>query len=380
MGRVEYVVQHARRDFDDFTESGEIKLGLGAERIFNEMGQIDRAQAAATIGWQRLFGTGVRGFDQFAVVKVVVLVHAIQEQDAWLSMIVGGLHDLIPQVAGLNFAIDPQAVFALVGTFGQDIFIGFGHVHQFNGFVGFNGHHERVGNADRNIEVGQVALVFGVNEQLDIRVVTTHDTHLGAATCTGRLHGFAGAVKHTHVRHRARSARVRAFNTSTLRTNRREVVTHTAATAHGFSGFGQGCIDAGTAIDRFNDRVPNGLHKAVDQRGLQIRTGRRVDTARWNKTVFLRPKEFGFPLGAVFFVFNFSQSSGHTGADLLDRLLFAFGVFFDQYFGADFLGRQVSAGGSGGLQCVCFGSHYRVRNGLVFDEGWKIWLTRIYYI
>ena len=79
-------------------------------------------------------------------------------------------------------------------------------MHQFDHVVGFNGLHERVRHADRDIEVGEVAFVFGMDEQLDIRVVAAHDTHLGTTTGTGRFHGFAGAVEHTHVRNRARGA------------------------------------------------------------------------------------------------------------------------------------------------------------------------------
>src|SRR5574343_437865 len=82
----------------------------------DEQGQVDRTQAAATVRRQRLFGAGIGRLDDFAVIEVVVLVHAVEEQDARLGVVVGRLHDLVPQVAGAHLAIDPQAVFTLVGA------------------------------------------------------------------------------------------------------------------------------------------------------------------------------------------------------------------------------------------------------------------------
>ena len=63
-------------------------------------------------------------------------------------MVVGGLHDLIPQITGAHLAVDPQAVFALEGAFGQDVFVRLGNVHQLNRFIRFNSLHERVGDTD----------------------------------------------------------------------------------------------------------------------------------------------------------------------------------------------------------------------------------------
>ena len=100
-------------------------------------------------------------------------------------MVIGRLHHLIPQITGANLAIDPHAIFALVGTFGQDVFIWFCDMNQFHRAISLDRFHERIGHTDRDVEVGQVAFVFCVNEQLDVRVIATHDTHLRAASCTG---------------------------------------------------------------------------------------------------------------------------------------------------------------------------------------------------
>ena len=234
-------------------------------------------------------------------------------------------------------------------------------VHEFDEVIDFHRLHERIGDADRDVEVGQIAFVLGVDEQLDIRMVATHDTHLGATAGTGRFHGFARAVEHTHVRHRARSTRVGTLDAGALRTDRREVVTDTATATHGFGGFGQGRVDARTTVDGFNDRVTHRLHKAVDQCGLQVGTGGRVDAASRHKAVFLGPQEFAFPLGAVLFIFNLGQGAGNTGAYFGDRLFVTFGVLFNQNLGADLLRGQGGTCAGGGLRGVCLGSHYVIR-------------------
>ena len=97
---------------------------------------------------------------------------------------------------------------------------------------------------------------------------------------------------------------MRAFDAGTLRTNRREVITDAATATHGFSRLCQGGVDSRTTIDGFYDRVTDWLHKAVDQCGLQVGTGCRVDTSGRDEAVFLGPKELAFPLGAVLLVFN----------------------------------------------------------------------------
>ncbi|MPM84255.1 hypothetical protein SDC9_131326 [bioreactor metagenome] len=89
VGGVEDVVEHAGGHAADFGEGVEVELGLAREGVAHEQGEVDRTQAAAAIRRQRLFGAGVGGLDGFAVIQVVVLIHAIEEQDARLGVIVG---------------------------------------------------------------------------------------------------------------------------------------------------------------------------------------------------------------------------------------------------------------------------------------------------
>src|SRR3954468_313037 len=75
-------------------------LGEGARKIVG-------AEAAAAVGRQRLLGARVSGLDRLAVVEVVVAVDAVEEQDARLGMVVGRAHDLVPELARADLAINP---------------------------------------------------------------------------------------------------------------------------------------------------------------------------------------------------------------------------------------------------------------------------------
>jgi hypothetical protein len=187
VGGVEHVVEHADGDVDHLAEAGVIELGLVAEGVPDEGRQVDRAQAAAAVGRQRLFGAGVGGLDGLAVVQVVVRVHAVEEQDARLGVVVGRAHDLVPQLARAHLAVHPHAVVALVGAGGLDLFGGLGLVHQLDVAVGLDGLHEGVGDADRDVEVGEVAFILGVDEFLDVRVVAAQHAHLRAAARCRRI-------------------------------------------------------------------------------------------------------------------------------------------------------------------------------------------------
>jgi hypothetical protein len=58
-------------------------------------------------------------------------------------VVVGGAHDLVPQVAGAHLAVDPQAVVALVAAGRLDVGGGLGLVGQFHVAIGLDGLHER---------------------------------------------------------------------------------------------------------------------------------------------------------------------------------------------------------------------------------------------
>ena len=90
-----------------------------------------------------------------------------------------------------------------MGAFGNLRLAGLGAVHQLDLFTGQHGLHEDIGHADRDIEIFQIALVLGVDELLDIRVIAAQHAHLCAAARTGAFDGFAAAVENPHIADRA---------------------------------------------------------------------------------------------------------------------------------------------------------------------------------
>ena len=118
-------------------------------------------------------------------------------------MVIGGPHDLVPQVARGHLAVDPVAVPLQVCAC---VLLGcarLGFVLQGNFATVLYCLHEAVGHAHRDVEVAQFTRVFGMDEFLNIWVVAAQHTHLGTAACTGRFHRFARSVKHAHVADRA---------------------------------------------------------------------------------------------------------------------------------------------------------------------------------
>ncbi len=147
--------------------------------------QIDRTQAAAAVGRQRLFGARIRGLDHFAIRQVVVAVHQVDEQHTRFCVIVGALDDLTPQVTCANFAVNPQTIGALHSAGLLDCGGRFRLVHQLEFLIVFNRLHQGVGDADGNVEVAQIALVLGADEFFDIRMVAAQHAHLRTAPRPG---------------------------------------------------------------------------------------------------------------------------------------------------------------------------------------------------
>ena len=117
-GDVEHVVEHADGHRAHLGKTDLVEGCVGLERALHEVGEVHAAQAAAAVGRQRLFATGVGRCNRLAITQVVVLVDAVEEQHARFGMVVGAAHDLVPQHAGAQGAVNPQAVGPAVGASG----------------------------------------------------------------------------------------------------------------------------------------------------------------------------------------------------------------------------------------------------------------------
>ena len=321
--------------------------GPGRERVMHEARQIDTAEVAAAIRGKRLLAAGIAGLDRLAVRQVVVAIHRVDEHDARLGVIVGGQHDLVPERAGAHGAIHPQAVGALMRARREEIGRRRRPVHQLPVGVLARGRDEGVGHRHRKVEVGEPAVVLGMDERLDVRMVAPQDAHLGAATGPRGLHGGAALIEHPHVGQGSAGAAVRAFDVGALRTDVREIVADAATAAHGFGGLVQRHIDA-DAVLVAGDAVAHGLDEAVQEGGLEVRTRSGVDPPTENEAVLLGLQERLLPLRALRGRLDRGQRARDAAAHRVDVLLVPLGVFLEEDLHGDQL--RVQRRGSGRTQ------------------------------
>ena len=136
---------------------------------------------------------------------------------------------------------------------------------------------------------------------------------------------------------------MRAFHACAFRTDFGKVVANTAAASHGFRRLQQRRINPRFAVRiYFRHRIADRLYKTVDQRGLNIRSRRRIDASAGDEAAFERAVKILSQLLAQFRLFTLGQRARHTLSHLLQRRLVAFGIFLDQHLAADVL-----FGGSG---------------------------------
>jgi len=273
-------------------------------------------------------------------------------------VIVGRPHDLVPQLAGARLRVHPKAVFSLVDEGGalfstlsasrDRIRVRPCLVHQLDLGVVLDRPHEGIGDADRDVEVGEVPPVLGVDEFLDVGMVAAQHAHLRAAARPGRFHRLAGAVEHAHVGHRAARARARALHLRALGADGGEVVADSTPAAHGFGGFLQGGVDAGLAVHDLRDRIAHRLHEAVDERGLHRDAGGGIDAAGGDEAGFHRLVEALLPVGALVLAFGRGEGARHASPHVRYGLLLVLGVFLEQSLAADrLLGNGLGDRGKG---------------------------------
>ncbi len=249
-------------------------------------------------------------------------------------MVVGRLHDLLPQVARAHGAVHPRAIFTLPRG-GARFRDGRRFVHEIPCAVAFHRAHEIVGDRDADVEIRQVAVVLGVDELLDVGMVAAQDAHLGAAPRAGRLDRLATAVEHPHIRNRAAGGGMRAAHERALGPDRRKIVADAAAAPHRLGRFHQRHVDAGPPVHLLRHRVADRLHEAIDQRCLQIGAGGGIHAPSRNESACERFEKLLFPMRGVFL--HRSQRARDAAAHFIRRTFIAFGVFLEQYVDADLL-------------------------------------------
>ena len=213
-----------------------VELHHAAVGLGQHVAQVDRPEVAGLVGQQRLLAARVGALDLPLAGHHVVPVETVEEDDPRLAVMPSAVHDLFKHLACAELS---------------DRLLALG-VDQLVVPVLFGGHHELLGDPDRDVEVGDVLIVLlAVDEIQDIGMVDPQDTHVGAPAGAALLDRLGGHVEHPHEAHRAAG--------------------HTAGGAHraplgaqagkGEAGAAAGFVDQRRLLDRLEDGVHTVLHR-----------------------------------------------------------------------------------------------------------------------
>jgi hypothetical protein len=338
---------------DGLDEARPVETHVLGEGRAHEAGEVDRAEAAAAVVGDRDLAAGIGRLDPLAVMQVVLGVDAVEKQHAGLGGLVGVAHDRAPQVPRPDRRVDPEPVLAPMRAGGDLCLRRLGCVHQLERPVRLDRLHQRIGHADRDVEVVEPpGLALGADELHDVGVVAAQHAHLRAAPGARALDRGAGLVEDMHVADRPRGRAVGAAHPRAARPDRREVVADAAAAAHRLGRLAEGYVDAGLAIDRVGDRIAHRLHEAVDQRDLgDARARRRVDPPAGDEALLERLEKHRLPARRIVLAGGQSPGdarpnrAGHVGS--VQIALRSLRVFLAQHVEADLLPRQVDRGVEG---------------------------------
>ena len=242
------VVEHAREHGDHLAVLVPVEVGLVSEGLAHEFGQVDRAQQAGAVRGQWLLSAGVGGADVLAEPVVVHLIDLVDEDEARLGEVVGGRHDHVPQVTGLEGAVDLAGDQA--GTVGQiTVLLGPLAPHDLGGVgeidvgglllahregelplgVVLDRLHELGGDQQGQVELAQPAVfALGADEVHDVGMADLEGGHLRAAPTAGRGDGEAHLVVDIHERQRPGGVGAGAGDVGTLGAQRGELVADAA--------------------------------------------------------------------------------------------------------------------------------------------------------
>ena len=335
---LDHIVQHARKDADDFAECFPVETRVLGKRINDKFRQIDRSEQAGPVRRQWLLTAGVRRTNILGEPVVVHLVDLVDQHEARLCEIVGRRHDQIPHPLGgqrpvdlarhlsavvLNVvaclrpvAPDELRCIANVEIVLLDFLLGHrkGEVPV---LLILDGLHELVGDEERQIELPQPA-VFSLraNEVDCIRVPDVKRSHLRAPSAAGGRHCETHAVVDIHERQRAGRVCTSTRYVGALRSQGRELVANAASRLQRETGFMNLVQDV---VHRIADRAGHGAIDGRSRRFMLASTRVRHDASRRYRSVAQRPDKLFEILFALRFVFDVSKCACDTAVSVVDR-------------------------------------------------------------
>src|SRR5690625_5235312 len=247
-----HVIQHSGKYGHQLAKLLPVKLRLISERVYHALGQVDGTQQAASVGRQGLFAAGISGPNFFTEPVVIPIVNLVDKNEARLGKVVGGRHDLIPQLTCGNLFVHlagyfallvahvvafqviepaPDHFFAVIQGYRIPLLIACAQrERQLPGGVGFDRLNKIFGNQQRQVELAQATgLALGANKFADVRVMHVEGGHLCTAATACRGDGETHLVESIHERQRPRSSGPRARHVGAFGAQRGEFVADAAA-------------------------------------------------------------------------------------------------------------------------------------------------------
>ena len=386
-----HVVQHAGEHAYHFTVFVPVEARVGAERVDDEMGEVDRAQQAGAIGRQRLLAAGIGRANRFAPPVVVQLVDPVDKNEARLGVIVGGDHDHVPQMSRLDSPVDlagHQSVVAhdvavMARPFAPQHLLGVGQIQL--GFflqvqrkdqrpirVGFYRLHEFVGDQQAEVELPQPAVfAFGADEFAHVRMTDIKGAHLRTPAPAGRADGKAHLVEDIHERQRAAGMRASAGHKGAARAQGAEFVTDAAA---GLERQASLMDLAENVVHRVGDGAGNG---AVDRRGgrfVVLRASVGDDPPGGDGAIAQRPEKLLIPELVGFRMFDISECPRDPLPGVIDAVVDGAAIFAGQpvFLRPDVFGGHLQGYFRGGFR-LCRDGPVRLRHALriLVSMEWK---------
>ncbi len=294
---IHHIVHHPHGGGHQIVQIGLGDLGARLERLAHQTRKVDRPQQAGAIRRQRLFATGVGGGDLLDIGQIVGLIDAVDEDHARFGVIIGGLHDAVPQIPRLHGLVDLAAELQIPRGI---------RLHRF---------HERIGDQHRQVEHAQPGAVgFGGDELFDVGMVAAHRGHHRAAAAACGHDGAAHGVPDIHEAQRAGGIGSHAAHRRALGPDGGEIITDPPALLHGQRRLFQHVENAGHAVG-------DGAHdEAVEQRHAARGAGTRCDpTGGQVFEILQRRVELRLP--QIGLVLDRGQSAGDAAPAVLHGLV-----------------------------------------------------------
>ena len=191
--RLHHIIEEARSGHHRLAQSFPVHSAIRSAMLV----EIHRTQTAVLVRSKPLFSARVRRFERIQMRHGVAAIGGIEEEHTRLAIMMRLLDDLVEQFARVDLlvGVDGDARgFGLFERAAESLFLHLGKVGeaQFPFFVFLHGLHERVGDADGNIEVGNVVLIdLAGDEIFHIGMVHAQDRHIGATAGIMRHHAVS---------------------------------------------------------------------------------------------------------------------------------------------------------------------------------------------